>query len=82
MVYGGRLVARFRILLGGVNLNTQNAPWGEGTVVYRVGSEAAARTWVESETFRTFRRETAEDVLVLLGSGPMGGRESVWPASC
>lgn len=68
MVCGGRLVARFRAVVGGVNVNGQNLPWGEGTVVFRVGSESAARDWIESRAYRGFRRDTAEDVLVLLGS--------------
>ncbi len=75
MVYGGKLIARFRTVVGGVNVNTQNAPWGEGTVVFRVESEAAARSWIASEVFRTFRDDTSEDVLVLLGSGLIGDLE-------
>ncbi len=69
VVYGGKLVARFRIVVGDANLNSQNPPWGEGTMLFRVDSEATARAWIESETFRAFRNDTAEDVLVLLGSG-------------
>lgn len=69
VVYGGRLVARFQAIVGGVDVNSQNAPWGEGVMLFRVDSEAAARAWVESGAFRAFRQDTAEDVLVLLGSG-------------
>lgn len=58
---------------GGVNLNTQNAPRGEGTTLFRVDSAAAARARIESEPFRAFRERTAEDVLVLRGSPPSAG---------
>ena len=75
MVYGGRLVARFRTILRGANLNTQNPPWGEGTALFRVDSEEAARAWVNSEVFRGFRNNTDEDVLVLLGNGLVGNLE-------
>ncbi len=75
MVYGGRLIARFRTIVGGANLNSQNAPWGEGTVVFRIDSETAARAWIASEVFRAFRDNTDEDVLVLLGTGLVGELE-------
>lgn len=71
MVYGGRLVGRFQVIVGGTDLNTQNLPWGQGTMLFRVESETAARAWLESDALRAFRDQTEEDVLVLLGSGPL-----------
>ncbi len=73
MVYAGRLVGRFRIFFGDTNVNSQSPPWGEGTIVYRVPSAEAARTWITDPAFRAFRGDTAEDVLVLLGAGRLGG---------
>lgn len=68
LAYGGRLIARVQTILGGRNLNSQSGPWGQGTILFRVDSEADARAWVESATFRAFRENTAEDVLVVLGT--------------
>ncbi len=73
MAYGGRLVARLRFIVGGTNVNTQSLPWGEGLVLFRVGSEAEAGDWVDSASFRAFRNQTAEDVLVLLGPTSLPG---------
>lgn len=69
MVYAGRLVARFQAIVGGVNANSQNLPWGQGTALYRVDSADEARAWLDDSAFRAFRRDTEEDVIVLLGSG-------------
>lgn len=69
MIYAGRLVGRFQVWIGGVNVNSQNLPWGEGTMVFRVESSEAARSWLANPVFQQFRRDTAEDVLVVLGSG-------------
>ena len=69
VAYGGELVARFEVIAGGMNVNSQNLPWGEGTVVYEIGSREDALRWIESPAFRNFRQRTHEDVLILAVGG-------------
>lgn len=69
VAYGGELVARFEVIAGGMNVNSQNLPWGEGTVVYEIASREDALRWIESPVFEAFRQRTKEDVLILVVGG-------------
>jgi hypothetical protein len=67
--YAGENVAELRVLLGAASVNPQKPPWGRGVIVFRVPSRDAAVAWLAAAAFADFRRESAEDVIVLLQAG-------------
>jgi hypothetical protein len=67
--YAAENVAELRVLLGTVSVNPQKPPWGRGAIVFRVASRDAAVAWLADRAYGDFRRETAEDVIVLVEAG-------------
>ena len=67
--YAAENVAELRVLIGSVAVNPQNPPWGRGVIVFHIPSRDAAVAWIGSPAYTSFRRETAEDVIVLLEAG-------------
>jgi hypothetical protein len=68
-VFYAENVAELRILVGAASVNPQKVPWGRGAIVFRVASRDAAIAWVADRAYASFRRDTAEDVIVLLEAG-------------
>ncbi len=67
--YAAENVAELRVLIGSLSVNPQKPPWGRGVIVFRVPSRDVAVTWVADPAYSSFRRTTAEDVIVLLQAG-------------
>ena len=67
--YAAENVAELRVRIGMLSVNPQNPPWGRGIIVFRVASRDAAVAWIASAAYSGFRRETADDVIVLLQGG-------------
>lgn len=67
--YAAENVAELRVRIGALSVNPQNPPWGRGAIVFRVASRDVAVAWVANPAYPSFRRETAEDVIVLLQAG-------------
>lgn len=64
--YGGELVAMFELEVGGNRIRPQKAPWGNGTLVYRVDSLDEAKTLADNSAMVDFRRGTTDDMLAVL----------------
>jgi hypothetical protein len=71
--YGGELVATFGIEFGGELIDLYFPPWGNGTLVCRVGSAEAAGELLDNPAFRQFRQGTTDDLLAVLEMGHLGG---------
>jgi hypothetical protein len=67
--YAAENVAELRVRIGSLSVNPQKPPWGRGAIVFRVASRDAAVAWIANRAYTSFRRETAEDVIVLLQAG-------------